>query len=335
MPLIITPGPLQRRAELYHQLGQLTGAGVTLLAALELLEKNPPHRSFRPPIRRLIDGIEAGETFSEALHRAGHWLPSFDVALLHAGEQSGRLPSCFKLLADHYTERARLTRQVLGDLAYPLFILHLAVFIIPFPEFFRTGNLFTYLGKTLGFLAPLYAVVFFFVYALQGRRGETWRSVVEKALHPIPILGKARRDLALSRLAASLEALISAGVTIIEAWEIAALACGSPTLRRTVAVWPPQLQAGKTPSEAVNESRVFPELFANLYHTGEVSGQLDQSLLNLHRLYEEEGTRKLHLFAHWVPRLVYFAILLVIAWNIVSFWMGYFQQVNNAINSVP
>jgi type II secretory pathway component PulF len=61
--------------------------------------------------------------------------------------------------------------------------------------------------------------------------------LVERTLRWVPILGKARQDLALARLAAALEALLNAGVPIIGAWELAATASGSPALRRTVLTW--------------------------------------------------------------------------------------------------
>ena len=32
--------------------------------------------------------------------RVQGWLPAFDIALLHAGEHSGRLDACFRLLGD-------------------------------------------------------------------------------------------------------------------------------------------------------------------------------------------------------------------------------------------
>jgi type II secretory pathway component PulF len=65
-------------------------------------------------------------------------------------------------------------------------------------------------------------------------------------------------------------------------------------------------------------------LFAHLYQTGEVSGQLDETLGRLHHHYQEEGTRRLHLFAQWLPRIVYFIVLIAIAYQIVNFWTGYY-----------
>src|SRR5208283_2914012 len=169
------------------------------------------------------------------------------------------------------------------------------------------------------------------IYAAQSRHGERWRATLESLLRPVPILGTARRYLALARLAAALEALLSAGVNIFEAWDLAATASGSPALRRAVAAWKPQVTAGQMPSEAVRQCRLFPETFANLYASGEISGKLDETLRNLNRLYHEDGTRKLHAFAQLTPRLVYFLVALIIAYKIIQFYTGYFNQVSNIL----
>lgn len=328
--LFLTPGQFARRAAFYHQVGELTGAGLGLIPALQQIQRNPPDRSYRQPAQRLLEELGAGLTLSESLRRLGTWLPAFDVALLHAGEQSGRLDLCFKLLADYYTDRARLARQLLGDLAYPVFLIHCAVFIFPFAHFFQSGNWVLYFVQTFGVLLPLYAAVGLMIYAAQGRHGENWRGFLEALLRPVPVLGTARSSLALSRLAAALEALLRAGVTIIEAWQLAANACGSPRLRRTVIGWVPLLEAGKTPSEILNDSGQFPELFASQYTTGEISGQLDDTLNRLHNYYRDEGSRKLHAVVQWLPRAVYLAVALVIAWRVVSFYTGYFNEIGKA-----
>ena len=47
MPLIITPRQFTQRAELYHQLNQLTSAGIPIVRALEQIKRSPP-ASFLP-----------------------------------------------------------------------------------------------------------------------------------------------------------------------------------------------------------------------------------------------------------------------------------------------
>lgn len=331
MRLFVTPGQLQRRAELYHQFSQLLSAGIGLIQALETLGRSLPDPSFREPLARWHEQLKQGSTFSDALAGAGNWTPSFDAALLRAGEQSGRLPACFKLLADYYNEGAQLARQVLHDMMYPLFLFHFAIFLGPLPALITSGNVLAYAAQTLGILLPLHAVVFFLIYAAQGKHGETWRAHIESVTRRIPMLGTARRSLALSRLAAALEALINAGVSILEAWDLAASASGSPALRRAVLAWKPRVLAGTTPAQVLHECAEFPELFANLYHTGEISGKLDVSLDRLSSLYREEGSRKLRQVAAWTPKLVYFLIVILIAWRVVSFWSGYYGQLGDVM----
>jgi type II secretory pathway component PulF len=329
--IVITPGQLTRRAELYHQLAQLTAAGLPIMGSLEQLERHPPSRAFRAPLRQLIKEIGAGFTFTEAIAQTGNWISPFDIALLEAGERSGRLDACFRVLADYYTDRARMARQMINDLAYPLFLFHFAIFILPFAQFFSSGDLTAYLLKTFGVLLPVYVVTAVIIFALQGRHGETWRAIIERILHPVPLLGSGRRELALARLTMALEALINAGVSIVEAWELAATVSGSPALRRTIHAWKPEVLAGQTPAEAVTASGVFPDMFDNQYHSGEVSGKLDETLLRLRKYYQEEGARKIHAVAQWTPRFFYLLVALYIAFKIVSFYSNMWGDVDKLL----
>src|SRR6185312_14745232 len=149
MPLIFTPRQFALRAHFYQQFGQLLSAGLPLINTLETLERNPPARSFREPLQKMISQLKQGTTVSEAVQGLGHWMPPFDIALVQAGEQSGRLDVVFRQLADFYHERALLLRRTLSDLAYPALVLHMAVFIFPLIDYVRTGNGKMFLLKTL------------------------------------------------------------------------------------------------------------------------------------------------------------------------------------------
>jgi type IV pilus assembly protein PilC len=339
MAFIFTPGQLARRAEFYHQLSQMTAAGLTIMRTLEQLEQHPPAASYRTKIRRTLHDLGQGYSLTEAFRRVPAWLPEFDTALIQAGEHSGRLDSCFKLLANYYGDRARIARQVIGDLLYPLLLLHMAIFIFPFVQLAKGlfnnqggSNIWlTYFLQTFGILIPLYLLVFLTVFLTQSGRGEKWRAWIEVVLQPVPLLGTARYYLSLARLCAALEALISAGVLITQAWEMAATACGSPAIKRTVMSWRRNLDSGNTPAELVSDSHRFPELFAGQYASGEISGKLEETLKRLHEYYQEEGTRKLRAFSQWSPRLIYFLIAIIIGYKVVRFWVGYFNQISNTL----
>jgi type II secretory pathway component PulF len=230
------------------------------------------------------------------------------------------------MLAAYYQDRASLIKQVISQLIYPLALIHFAAFIflvvLPFAHSQFNASLLGLFAKAALILSPLYAATVLLVYVTQGKRGENWREGIESVLRLIPVLGTARRYLALSRLAAALEALIGAGVNIFDAWDLAAAASGSPALRHAVASWRPKVTAGQMPSEAVRNCGLFPETFSNLYASGEISGKLDESLRNLHRLYGDDGARKLQNFARISTRSIYLLVVLIIAYQIIQFYLG-------------
>src|SRR3954469_1498012 len=111
MALITTPGALKQQGEFYLQLASMTRAGVTIMQAVEVLRKSPPNRKLGVLAGRLGETIERGSTFTEAMRSLGRHLSEFDVALIEAGETSGRLTESFKLLGDFYQEQAKLVSQ--------------------------------------------------------------------------------------------------------------------------------------------------------------------------------------------------------------------------------
>jgi type II secretory pathway component PulF len=335
MALLITPGQLASRSDLFHQLGQVTASGIGLISALEILHRNPPRSSMRMPIARLLSQLREGSSFGDSLEHSGRWLSAFDVALLRAGEQSGRLPDCFRVLANYYAQRAQLARQVIAFAAYPLVVFHVAVLIFPmnrFTDLILKGAVVPFVFQKLCVLLPIYGLVWFAAYSLQSTHAEPWRAMVERWLALVPVLGKARRSLAIARLSVALEALLNAGVTMIEAWDLAAAASGSPALRRVVRRHKPEMLNGRTPSEMVSSTREFPTAFASLYHTGEISGTLDDALKRSHAIFEEEGSRKMKQFVFGLAGVLVGCVMLMAAWNIIRFYLGYFQQINDAIN---
>jgi type II secretory pathway component PulF len=221
-------------------------------------------------------------------------------------------------------------RQVVGELVYPFFLVHFATLVLPvrlLVGLVLNGELMAFLLPKVIFLGVLYAGVGFFLFAGQGQRAESWRARVESLLAWVPLLGVARRNLAMARLAAALEALLNAGVNTIEAWELAATASGSPALRRTIYAWRPLIESGVPPSELMTSSPEFPEIFSHMYTTAEHSGKIDQTLVHLHAQFRENGMQQLKLFTRGMLIGVSLIVAISIAIQIISFYVGYFNQI--------
>ncbi len=322
-----TPRSLGAQAELYRRLAQYLSAGIPVLQALDSLHRAPPNRSFRPFIGTLRDTIQGGGSLAEGFRAGPRFAPALDTTLIEASERSGRLDRCFERLAASYEENARQLTQALAALLYPAAILHIAVLLAPLPAWVLSGNFIAYASQVLLTLLPLYAVVFGLAWIFLGRHGERWRGVAERVFNVVPFLGSARRSLALARLAETLDALLAAGVNIVQAWPLAAKTSGSPAIQRRVASWHAQLAEGGSPGELLERSREFPHLFASHYRTGELSGSLDQSLVHLHTLYLDEGNRRMRTLARVLPFGIYLLVVIGIAIHIIQFYLGYYGGV--------
>ncbi len=335
MALLITPRALVQRGEFYYQLSSMIRAGLPLIGALQTLQKSPPAASYRAPVTQMLAELKRSNTFVGALHTLGDWLPVFDKALLEAGEKSGRLDECFRLLASYYEERAKLAREVMGQMLYPTVIVHVAILIFP-PSMLKEAVLDDkwvafVVSKVLAY-GVVYGLVAALVVSTSSSRALWWREALERFFNLIPVLGRARQNLALARLTAALEALFSAGAGIVDAWELAARASGSPTLLREVMTWRPQIELEqKSPGEILSETKVFPAMFTSLYRTGEISGQLDDTLKRLHEYGRVEGHRQMQLFTRGLTIGIILLIMVAIGIQVVLFWMDYFNNITKAL----
>lgn len=341
--MFVTPWELNRRAQLYEQLASMIAAGVPLMNALEMAGRNPSVSASRKVIPVLIGHMQQGLTFTDSMVRTKGWLPDFDVALLSVGEQTGRLDESFKLLARYYESRARIIRTTIARLAITVVTLHVFLLIFPLGFLIRfvggimdnnfSGCLPFIIEKIIVFGA-IYGVVLSLIIACQAKRGEGWRAFVESIFRRIPVLGTAVRYLAVARFSAALGALTNAGVPVVRSWEEAAAACGSLRLKREVLQRTPQIEGGLTPAEMVGQIGYFPEVFGNLYHTAELSGKLDETLVRLHTYFEEEGFRTLQLFAGILNGVIYGTVALVVAIVVIHFWLNYYSGLLNSVNGI-
>lgn len=321
----------------------MSAAGILLIQSLEQIRDSSFRHPYRKPLDRVIKDLNKGYRLHEALAREKSWLPELDIAMITAGETSGRLDGIFNQMADYYDEQARLMRTMMLSMAYPIIVVHMAVFIFPpgmighvFWEGFMKGDMgivWLFLVKKLLILAPFYGLILVMTFGGQGKRSLSFRALVDKVLFFVPLLGKGRRHLALARLSSALGALLDAGVTVIEAWDLAAMASGSPAIIRAVAASKRKLQGGSMPSEEMQHFKVYPTMFTGAYKTGEISGKLVDAMNRMYRYYQDLGTRKMQAFAEWMPRAIFMVIAIATGFYIVSFWIGYFANIGDLISN--
>jgi hypothetical protein len=227
-------------------------------------------------------------------------------------------------------ERARLARQIIIGLLYPAFLFHFAFLIMPvgqLVDLVKTGDIAAFVVRKLPCSSshlprpPRHPV---------GRAGNPRTRLAfapRNAFGLVPLFGKARRSLALARLSLALDALLNAGVAATRAWPLAGAASGSPALEREMSRWIPLLADGTPAGDLVQRSSRFPPHFSTSTPPPKCPAAVDDALPRLTGTTRTKDLRLTKIAAGVLTGLVYFGILLVVAWQIVSFWLGYYGQI--------
>ncbi len=328
--IFVTPSVIKHRADFFYQISSMLDAGLALPRILQTLGSGSASADLRTLALKLKSEIEEGSSFYEACDLWISWATSFEKALLQTGETSGTLDRTCKILADYLDRKASLYRQTISQLIYPLMIGHAALLVFPISliqGLLKAGGVEAFLISKAITFGAIYGLALVGLWFYQKSSTEASIRIKSALFSWVPVLGASLKELSLARVAMSLHALLNSGASMTRSWKLASETGSNESIRKEVESWIPQIEnGGSSPAELMDNSKVFPTIFVAHYQTGEASGKLDDSLKRIESYYTENGMMKLTHFCTWVPRLVYFIIAIVVAFQIVGTYSAMFQQ---------
>lgn len=293
-----------------RQFSTMINAGVRIKNALNLLARQEAFsKSFRKIISELVVSIDGGLSLSEAFEQTGAFDPVL-TNLMQAGETGGVLDESLSKLSKFYEDSKKLRDEIRSAMAYPIFVSIFAILILMVISLFILPNLFKAFGnmKPGGVVAILIntndyiahnwlTVVVFLAFAFIGGAFfmRTPYGVIAKSfvLNLFPPIKKLRRLENSSSFSKTLATLISSGVSITSAVEMAANATSSHKLISSVPLMIDTLKNGGTLKEAMEKSNYFPQLLVEMVGTGEETGRVDEMLDKVAEFYDQEVSVKL------------------------------------------
>jgi len=132
-----------------RQLAIMFRSKVPLIEALQVLaEQEVGNLDMREKILTISDEVEGGTSFSDALAQFPKMFSSFYIAMIKAGEASGKLSESLDYLAAHLESEYRLTSKIQGAMIYPALVLGFVVLVLFAMVFFVIPNIVTVLEET-------------------------------------------------------------------------------------------------------------------------------------------------------------------------------------------
>lgn len=314
------------RASLWRRMAAMERAGIPIQVSVDrLVEQGGAGRLLLPIKADLAAGLGIGEAFDRA-----EGLVELERRLIGASSKGGRLPEALDDLAAHFEDRAAVKRSLAAGLAYPVFLMHAAV-VLPSLSLIISDGFVTFLAAVLTPLAVAYATVAATVLGWRALRAGN-SLAADRLLLSIPILGGVVKKRALTTSLDVLRLLYASGVPALEASEAAAAACPNGEVARWFQRIHDGLVDGLSLAQAFAAEPQMPTNVVDLVATGETSGSLDDLLGRAARQLEDEAklARRALIVAAGVA--AFFLGAAVVAWKIFSFWSGYFEGINKAMD---
>jgi type II secretory pathway component PulF len=314
----------RQRAAWYHQLAQQLEAGLPFAEAVRAAAGTGVPAS---GLEMMAAQIESGGTIRDAFAAAAPWLPEGERQVLTAAAEAGRLPRSLESLAERHAQLAAVKFRLALACAYPLAVVHLGLLLLPVVSMidWETGfhwDTLRYAHALAVTLGPLWAIALGLLWLMR-RQNPVLLAVARR----LPFLGRYVAARGLSDFAFALGNFLDAGMPIDRAWAAAGTTSALPELRRAAQSVDAVIARGARPGPMLGTLPGFPPDFVALYRTGETSGQLEQNLLRLAAQYQEQAGRALTLLSLFYPAVVFAAVAVAVAFNVIRIYAGYLSLI--------
>ncbi len=334
-----------------QQLSALLRAGIPILQAINLLKTRSSSAALRTILADVEEKIKSGVPLSEAFEAQGIF-PKIYTASILAGEKSGALDDILARYVDYLKRSVGVARKLRGALAYPVFLLVAATLMVAFLTLYivpRMSDLFKGLNANQGlptvtvvvltisttiagnilWLLPLTVILIFAIVIWLRTPGG--KLLLHKFLLRLPIAGQLIRQMTTAQLARSLSTLLSGGITVPDAWDIASQAINNLELRRRSQAVLPLIREGRMFTEALDKANWIPELALDMVGIGEKSGSLREMLDEVANFYDAEAEVKLEQLTTLLEPI----ILVFMAGIVITILLAIYLPIIQTISSGP
>jgi type IV pilus assembly protein PilC len=331
-----------------RQFGTMINAGLPLIQCLEILSTQSENAALRKSVGEIKVQVEGGSTFSDALRKHHKIFDDLYVNMVHAGEVGGLLDTILGRLSKYIEKAMKLKGQIKSAMVYPSAILGIAgivitvlmIFVIPvFEKMFKdmSGGKMALPGPTqlvidmsnfaqsswYIILGALIAAVFAFKKYYATPRG---RYQVDKLALKLPVFGDLIRKASTAKFTRTLGTLITSGVPLLDALTICARTAGNKVLEEALMNAKVSISGGKTISEPLAKSEVFPKMVTHMIAVGESTGALDSMLGKIADFYEDEVDQAVASLTALLEPMMMVFLGVVIGFIVVAMYLPIFTM---------
>ena len=299
--------PPQLIAIFTRQFSVMIDAGLPLVQCLEILGSQQENKVFKRALIQIRQDVEAGSNLADSMRKHPKIFNDLFTNMVAAGEAGGILDTILQRLSTYIEKAVKLNSQVKSAMIYPVAVISIACIVVAIilwkviPVF---ASLFVSLGAQLplptrvvialsNFIAGYWWLIALLIgatiYSVR-RYHETYKGkrVIDGLMLRLPIVGILLRKIATARFCRTLSTLTASGVPILDGLTITARTAGNAIIEDAIMATRKSVEEGKTISEPLGDTDVFPTMVVQMIAVGEQTGALDTMLSKIADFYEDE-----------------------------------------------
>lgn len=283
-------------------------SGIPIARCTHLVADKTTDKPLKKLLQQVAGDVEAGRSLAASFAERGEkLLPQTFIETIRAGEASGSIDKAFETMYQHYDKTGKMKGKVRSALAYPIFVLAVAVIVVMVlmvvvvPKFLAIFDSYgaqlplptriliaiatffqRYWMLLLGVIAAL--VIGVKVYG----SNEAGRLNLAKLQLRLPVLGNINLLNAASQFANSMTTLLSAGLPIPRAISITAKVLDNYYISQEVGKLSGKLEEGHDLGSSMRESGCLPDILTDMVAVGEETGEMEQTLGTIAGYYDTE-----------------------------------------------
>ena len=290
-----------------RQFSSIIKAGVNVINALSMMSEQTENKKLKAAIKNVQSNVEKCETLSSAMRSEGDIFPSLLVSMVAAGEASGSLETAIERMAIQFEKDAKISGMVKKAMIYPIILIVVMIGVVIAMMMFVIPNfmdMFEGLDAEMPFMTVmvinmsnfildkwwlLILIVAGIVFAYKSYyKTDAGRHMIDRIKIKIPVFGVLAVKTACARFSRIMSTLLSAGMPMISAIEIAAGTMDNVLFKDALQKVRSGVALGMGFSQQIGVTRLFPAMLVQKVGIGEETGNIEDMLTNVTNYYDEE-----------------------------------------------
>ncbi len=319
-------------------LEQLSRSGVPIIEGLIDLREGEENPGFRDVISSVIEAIQGGSTFSQALAMYPKVFDDVFVNLIKVGERSGQMTTVLVDITETLKWQDEIIAKAKKAVTYPLVIGTLIFAVIMFLMIFVVPDIMSAIAG-LGGEIPFHSralmatsqflvnywwavimtpIILFFILRYFYKANEKFQFKMDGVFLDIWLFGEISEKIKISRFTRYFALMFSSGITVLDAIKLSRSVVSNRVLEDGIDRAWIQISEGGSISESFHNIGIFPPLVIRMLKVGESTGRMDQSLKNVSYFFERDINDKMDTMEPVLQTALLVTIGLVVLWLIVS-----------------